>query len=510
MSALSNWLRSLKPGHRPAPARKNRVRLTLEALETREVPTVSFTPHFSGTAVTLPAGTTLAQEEAPSLQSPELVIIFAGSDWMTNQGFTNEQTVLASIQSILNSPYLSALTQYGSDGKASLFSNWTTTSVPPLTGPGGLAPSDSDLHTFVTNQIASMRQGPFARAVPVPNAKAIYMVISDVKDSTTSQGTHGYNGYRSNSPAHYAYAGTKGFSGFALDEFTMTFSHELAESMAPGIQVNDPGNLGKDSQICDGEPETFGNGYGYRLNGALVQAYWSQSDNAFIVPDGNNQVVTLSWPTSTFNGTFNLTAKGNPNVNDVFTLDRDPVTFRQRLTLNNQVFSFDGGQLNAISLYTQGGTNTVNIKSVLFGESVTVDSLSSTSNDTVVVGNNGSLSDIAGPVNVANSCGGKTALVIQSWADSPTNITITNNSVSLAGLATIDYTPYGGPSGWSGVRSVTIDDAYGTNYIDAQSVSAYAPVTVVGNPFDVLYGPAANQVNLERLQYIGHTWGVNL
>jgi hypothetical protein len=265
-------IRTMQPGRRPAPARNNRVRLSLEALENREVPTVSFAPHFSGTGVTLPAGTTLAQEEAPSLQSPDVVIIFAGTDWSTTQGQTNQQTLLTSIKSILNSPYLSALTQYGSNGNANFFSSWPTNSTPTLTG---VAPSDSDLHTFVNNQIPSEQK---VNASLVPTANAIYLVISDPKDSTTSQGTFGYNGYKNNSTVHYAYVGAKGFSGSNLDQFTMTFSHELAESMAPGIQVSDPANLvpADSRQICDGEPESFPNGYGYRTNGTvLVQAYWS-------------------------------------------------------------------------------------------------------------------------------------------------------------------------------------------------------------------------------------------
>ncbi len=50
---------------------------------------------------------------------------------------------------------------------------------------------------------------------------------------------------------------------------------------------------------------------------------------------------------------------------------------------------------------------------------------------------------------------------------------------------------------------MTISDAPGTNYIDAQSVPAFVPVTVVGNYFDVLYGPAADQVHLRRIPPLG-------
>jgi hypothetical protein len=514
MSALSSWLRSavrtIKPGRRPAPARKNRVHLSLEALETREVPTVAFTPHFSGTAVTPPAGTTLAQEEAASLKSPDVVIIFAGSDWVTGQGPANEQTLLTSIKAILSSKYLSGLQQYGSDGNANFFSSWQTNSAVNLTqglpGSPNFMPSDSDLHTFVNDQIASEKK---INASLVPSATAIYFVINDPTDSKGG-GCNSLTG----SAVRAAYVGATNFSNGRInqDGFTMAFSHELAESMADEIHVNDPGNLNLSFQICDNEPEAFGNGYGYRINGGtLVQAYWSQSNNAWVVPDGNSQVVTLSWSSTTFNNVFNLTAYGDQppfgaNYNDTFTLDLAPTTTGQRLTLNNQAFSFDNGQLNLIYLYTEGGSNTVNLKYVPFGESVYVDSLSSTSNDTVVVGNNGSLSGITGPISVANSSGGKTALQVTAYADPPTNIKITSGSVTVGGIP-IYYTPYAGPSSSVyGVTSVTISDAYGANQIDAESVPAYVPVTVVGNYFDNLFGPAAGQVTLKRIPYHGGGW----
>jgi hypothetical protein len=505
MSALAGWLRSairsIQPGRRPAPARKNRVRLSLEALETREVPTVAFTPHFSGTAVTVPADTTLAQQEAYSLKSPDVVVIFAGSDWSTTQGLANQQTALASIKAILSSPYLSGLTQYGSDGKAIFFSSWQTNSTVKLTqgNPGGsnFFPSDSDLHTFINSQIASEQK---VNASLVPSATALYFVINDPKDSLGGGVNWGGGAVKAN------YVGATNAPGgnFAIDDFTMTFSHELAEAMASAITVNDPGNLKLGRQICDNEPENFGLGYGYRVNGALVQAYWSQSNNAWVVPDGNSQVVTFSWSSTTFINlfNFNLTVDGQ-QPGATYTLDYDPVTFGPRLTLNNQVFSFDDPMLSSIYLNTAGGANTINVKD-LNNHPLFVNSLSSSSNDTVVVGRNGSLLDIGSPISVANSPGGKTALHINAYADPPTSINITSNSVSVLTygmMVNIYYTPSTSPTLASGVTSVSISDPYGANQIDAQSAPAYVPITIVGNYYDNLFGPAANQVHLKRVPY---------
>jgi hypothetical protein len=500
MSAFSTWLRSSlrrsTRSRRPAPARRNRASLQLESLEDRCVPTIAFTPHFSGTTLAPPSGTTVAQEEAGSLKSPAIVLIFAGSDWTTAQGLANERAVLLGVGAILGSPYLSALTQYGSDGNAVFFSFWQDNSTPTLTGN---TPSDADLRTYVKNEIATQKQN---NPGLVPGSTTIYFVISDPKDAGTASGTFGYNS-SDGSAVHIAYVGAKAFTGGALqqDAFTQVFSHELAEAMVPAIHVNDPGGLNEGYQIADGEPENFGSGYGYRLNGVRVQAYWSQRDSAWIVPDGNSQKFTLGWSAGTFDGTFNLDVVGDQlgaNFNDTITLDRDPGTFGSRVTMNGESASFDPGQIRQISLLTSGGSNTVNVKSVPFGETVFVDSGSTSSNDNVIVGNNGSLADIQGSLNVANSCGGKTALTIQAWADGPKYITITDHSIAV-GSATINYTPDSGPSaGVSGVTSVTIDDAWGRNYINALSVPPNVPISVIGNFWDWLYGPAASQVHLFR------------
>ena len=97
--------------------------------------------------------------------------------------------------------------------------------------------------------------------------------MNDPKDSYKSAATYGLNW--SNSSQHTAYVVAMANSGDSIDTdgFTQVFSHELAESMAAAVHVNDPGGLGLGYQIADGEPEYFGNGYTYRLaNGSLVQA----------------------------------------------------------------------------------------------------------------------------------------------------------------------------------------------------------------------------------------------
>ena len=108
--SLTNWF-SRKPSSRALgprrPSAQQRARLALEALEDRTVPTVLFIPTFGAETV---------QGSNEGMISPSVHLIFSGSSW-TQQ---SEQALLNSVASILAGPYLSGLTQYGSDGKATL------------------------------------------------------------------------------------------------------------------------------------------------------------------------------------------------------------------------------------------------------------------------------------------------------------------------------------------------------------------------------------------------------
>ena len=116
MSSLQRWLgKSLRTvtaragqpkTRRAAPPRKNRARPGQESLEGRCVPTILFTPHFSGTAEFAPAGLTISQDHANSLSSPSVVLIFSGSYWTTTNGSYDRQSLTTAIQGIIGSGYL--------------------------------------------------------------------------------------------------------------------------------------------------------------------------------------------------------------------------------------------------------------------------------------------------------------------------------------------------------------------------------------------------------------------
>jgi hypothetical protein len=107
--------------------------------------------------------------------------------------------------------------------------------------------------------------------------------------------------------------------GAPLDQIIDTLSHEIVEASTdpysdgiqatPGFTFPNPGP--NTSQICDYEAAN----HAARVNGVLVQSYWSSTDGAFIVPgqttnffvDVNGQ---LSFNDFTTNDTITLSAQG--------------------------------------------------------------------------------------------------------------------------------------------------------------------------------------------------------
>jgi hypothetical protein len=489
------WTYTLPKSNRPARRRcraNPTIRPRLEALEDRAVPTVAFTPAD---------GTTLAPASSPSgsLSSPTVNIIFHGTSW-TN---ADEQTVIHSVQSILNGPYLSGLNQpgYGSDGKAT-FGTVTQNNAPlslDTAFQGGFYPSQKVLDSFVNPPL------------PSGSTKTIYVVVNDPQDS---QGTVGVNDPSLNNGSELIYVGTSSFNGsLNKDSFTTLFSHELAESMVTNVQVTDPAGFAiGGNQIADNEPEAFDRSYSYRLAGTytdangnvvqtsnLVQAYWSQKDGAFIVPDGNSQTFTLSLTsprTNTSSDQYELDVVGDQMAgqpNDQITLDRTTNPTQPngvRVTLNGESVQFDAGRISSVYVNTGNGQNRVTVNALPAGVSASIDSWGA-SKDTVTIGGNGSLQGIAGPITVSNSSG-QTSLIVNDQLDSARSIAISDSAVSFDGKPVVTYQAgYTDSNGnLLGVTNLIVGApqlSNGTgNQILVSSVPGLAAVTVVDNPSDIV------------------------
>ncbi len=309
--SFTNWLRNLRSvtipyraqhqRRRPSPLGKaSRVRPLLETLEDRTVPTVVFNPVF-GAETLIP--TPQNDYNFTTMANAPVNLIYWGSSWSTTAGKQLASTLGFDAQAILNSNYLNGLTQWGGAGQASYAKAWTD---PSITVTGNSVPQ---IQAEIANAItAGGVNGPAAGATQ-PLAP-IYVVITDPANSP-GNGGYNINGTYTPSggpaiPINMVWIGTGTFS--TADIFSSDFSHEIAERMSDptndnnGVLVKPPANIpsnvlqGGTPQIGDFEPESSGSRYGYRLNGSggvLVQPYWSAQDNAFIVPDGTAQTLTL-------------------------------------------------------------------------------------------------------------------------------------------------------------------------------------------------------------------------
>src|SRR5207302_1895006 len=152
---------------------------------------------------------------------------------------------------------------------------------------------------------------------------------------------------------------------------------------------------------------------------------------------------------------------------------------------NGETVTFDRGQIHAIQVNTQTGTNAVAVRSTPRGVNVSIDG-GSNSNDTVTVGKNGSLAGIASTVNVANNSG-HTALVVDDSTDTVARTAaVTSDSVTGLSAGAIHYTAASATG--TGVTSVAINGGHGANTFNVLSTAALAPLSIGGgvNSHDVV------------------------
>ena len=332
-----------------------RTRLSIERLEERSLLTIVF-PLQSGLethSTNIGAGT--------GLQDPQVNLIFAG-DWTKWQ--QSEGAMQAAVQSIVNGPYLSGLAQYTASGTANMGEVW---SDPSNALPGPQFATAGDLQTYLQNSIATY--GIQTRL----QSDAIYAVVLDPLDTnyepnaaSTAGAFNDPGSYNGNS-IQMLEIGTAGAtsSTINIDRFTLFFSHELAErDVNNHILLHSPFDNTDGNQVADGEQNL--NFYSYRLNGAKVQAYWSDLDKAAIVPN-------VPYGSSVANFVLAPTFSQNPNAPgflNEFDLTVNsglqPVTFTPvtgggvAVAYNGQTATFAAGD-DAINSITVSGTTKLEV-----------------------------------------------------------------------------------------------------------------------------------------------------
>lgn len=456
---IAKMLRRVLSPKKSRPSSPTRRRLQLENLEDRMVPTVVF-----GTTPAL----TVSDGGGPVLPSAHIELIFWGSQWNTaaNQQYANQ--IQSAVDNIISGHYMDGLSQYRNIGHAVRDGSIFITSSSP-----GSNFTNSDVRTMLKNQL---------EAHNIPNignvGNRLYFVVAQPGSTDPTEGLggeHSQLSFVTQSIFGIPLASESTAYGWTIndgniDTVTKFFSHELAESVTDpagtAFQIN-PRNSSSWNEVSDGVNQNFS----YRLNGLLVQSYWSAQDAAPIVSDGNVQKFRL------VNKVLSVTGDqlGN-NFNDSIVVDTT-ATGGVKVTMNGETVLFDPGLVTTINVQTLGGNNTVNVVSTPFGVTVNVNG-GVNSKDTVTLGSNGSLVNVAGPVNVSNSSGQTTLVVNDSSDATARSATITNNAVLGLSPGVIHYTGASLNSNHVpiGVTALKVYGGSGGNTFDVQSTAAQTPV----------------------------------
>jgi hypothetical protein len=363
---LRAWMDLLRGKNRPRksrtrpPTRTSRPRL--EVLEDRAVPSILF--GSSGPRTVGDAG-------GPVIPHAAVDLIFWGAGW--NAAASYRTQITNSVQTIMNSPYLSGLSQYRGVGNGSLLRTDVITSTSP-----GSTFTDAQVDTFVKNNINNgVLPGP-----GTSGGQILYMVIPQPGSSTgissTGRPVGGEHDSDTSNLGRFHYGWTINPSTSYLDGVTYIYSHELTETVTdPEVNYRTAFYVPlTNDEICDGEAQN----YSYRLpaagggNGVLVQSSLSQATHTYNVYTGQAQNFLVS-------SARVLTVNGDQLANHNDTITIDAVGGGVRVTLNGETAQFDPfdyftGQRSVSSITVNSGTgaDTVRVTAAAAGFPVSVNS----------------------------------------------------------------------------------------------------------------------------------------
>jgi len=211
----------------------------------------------------------------PKVGAVDLELLFWGDAWRTATApSTND--VINAMQQLVDSPYLSALHQYGF---TSLHLRGATLVSDP--GPGYPKFSADNVRDFVWALIDD-------DVFPEPDdsgGRIIYLVVAPMGatyDDTSARGAH--------TKAHDTdlFDGDDAWVGWTnngdLDFITDVLSHELVEAITNPQPGDDDAWVMNRSINGGDEVGDACNQTADRLDGLLVQAYWSEQDKACVIP----------------------------------------------------------------------------------------------------------------------------------------------------------------------------------------------------------------------------------
>ena len=230
-----------------------------------------------------PPGTTFQNFGGPIIGNVDIQLVFWGRQWANPLPPAAPADIQNRIQTIMHSPYLSKLTQYGCSGTGRLRGTTFVTDTDP---PNPF--NDASVQNFVIGLIDN-------ETLTEPD-EDWDLFVCVFMPTYANYGPGGLSGAHSsvvwsdydlfdvdNDSVRLAWIGNPGGAG-AIDSITTTFSHELVEA------CTDPETTGSPAwrQTPCGTPTACEIGdvcsSVARVYGVQVQAYWSQSDGACVIP----------------------------------------------------------------------------------------------------------------------------------------------------------------------------------------------------------------------------------
>lgn len=226
----------------------------------------------------------------PTLSNPNVVLIFWGAEWETatpGMGSTSQSQVTAAVQHLLTTTYLDDMKQYGLQN-ITFGGTFNVTSEPPA----------NFMYSNVSGLVKSMID---AGTLPDPDDswQNVYMVMMPQPANFIGPdvGAHGTAPDNQSADPDYFLAGFVEFGD--IDAVTKIFSHELVESISDPSPIVDtawamdhsfPAGTGE-NEIGDACNDTWD-----RLDGILVEAYFSQNERACVIPFQPKPTVTALSP----------------------------------------------------------------------------------------------------------------------------------------------------------------------------------------------------------------------
>ncbi len=333
-------------------------KLSMERLEQRAVPTILFMPQSFGTE-------TATNHGGPELQDVEVQLVFWGSYWTSSQGQADQARDMSLANSLVGTPYFSGLAEYYTNHEAPTVSINPSADLVTIT----TAPTSATPDTTLTNGVLTLVNQDLASGqLPTPtafgNATTVYVVVTPpgcVDSASNAEGGGQLNGWNANDSAVVLPDSPAGqFTNASViwcrdmptsDEFSCVLGQQLADIMtdpqgATGVTV---GSTPDHSQIGDNEATNLA----YRLDGLLVQPYWSQSTGAYIIPDGNTDDVGYSVPFEISGGSHSAFSEGTGSTLTVYI---DPF-FVDRFS-EGDIFAVDRSSSGALTITMANGEET--------------------------------------------------------------------------------------------------------------------------------------------------------